>query len=28
VLGEGQPVFENCGVWAVAVEEGEFRPID
>jgi broad specificity phosphatase PhoE len=27
-LGEAQPVFENCGVWAVAVEDGEFRPID
>jgi broad specificity phosphatase PhoE len=27
-LGEAQPVFENCGVWAVAVEGGEFRPID
>ena len=27
-LGEGQPVFENCGVWAVAVEDGEFRAID
>ena len=27
-LGEAQPVFENCGVWAVAVEDGEFRAID
>ncbi len=27
-VGEAQPVFENCGVWAVAVESGEFRPID
>ena len=27
-LGEAQPVFENCGVWAVAVEDGKFRPID
>ena len=27
-LGEAQPVFENCGVWAVAVEDDEFRPID
>jgi broad specificity phosphatase PhoE len=27
-LGEAQPVFENCGVWAVGVEDGEFRPID
>ena len=27
-VGEAQPVFENCGVWAVAVEDGEFRPID
>jgi 2,3-bisphosphoglycerate-dependent phosphoglycerate mutase len=27
-LGEAQPVFENCGVWAVAFEDGEFRPID
>ncbi len=27
-IGEAQPVFENCGVWAVAVESGEFRPID
>ena len=27
-LGEAQPVFENCGVLAVAVEGGEFRPID
>jgi broad specificity phosphatase PhoE len=27
-LGEGQPVFENCGIWAVAVERGEFRAID
>jgi probable phosphoglycerate mutase len=26
--GEGLPVYENCGVWAVAVEDGEFRPID
>jgi probable phosphoglycerate mutase len=26
--GEAQPVFENCGVWAVAVQDGEFRPID
>ena len=28
VLGEGQPVYDNCGVWAVAVEDGEFRAID
>jgi len=27
-LGEGQPVYANCGVWAVAVENGEFRAID
>jgi probable phosphoglycerate mutase len=27
-LGEAQPVLENCGVWPVAVEGGEFRPID
>ena len=27
-VGEAQPVFENCGVWAVAVEDGEFRAID
>jgi broad specificity phosphatase PhoE len=27
-LGEAHPVFENCGVWAVAVENGEFRPLD
>jgi broad specificity phosphatase PhoE len=26
--GEGRPVYENCGVWAVAVEDGEFRAID
>jgi broad specificity phosphatase PhoE len=26
--GEAQPVFENCGVWAVAVQDDEFRPID
>ena len=24
--GEGQPVFDNCGVWAVTVEHGHFRP--
>jgi 2,3-bisphosphoglycerate-dependent phosphoglycerate mutase len=23
--GEGQPVFDNCGVWAVTVEDGHFR---
>jgi broad specificity phosphatase PhoE len=27
-LGQAQPVFENCGVWAVGVEDGNFRPID
>jgi probable phosphoglycerate mutase len=27
-LGEAQPVVENCAVWAVAVEGGEFRPLD
>ena len=27
-LGEGQPVFENCGVWTVVVEDGEFRGLD
>jgi hypothetical protein len=27
-LGEAQPVFENCGVWAVAVEGGKLRSID
>lgn len=27
-LGEAQPVFANCGVWVVAVEDGEFRPLD
>jgi 2,3-bisphosphoglycerate-dependent phosphoglycerate mutase len=26
--GEGRPVYENCGVWAVTVEDGEFRPVD
>jgi broad specificity phosphatase PhoE len=26
-LGEALAVLENCGVWAVAVESGEFRPI-
>ena len=24
--GEGEPVFDNCRVWAVAVEDGHFRP--
>jgi broad specificity phosphatase PhoE len=27
-LGEASPVFENCGVWAVAVQDGEFRAIN
>jgi len=27
-LGRAEPVFDNCGVWAVTVEGGEFRPID
>ncbi len=27
-LGQAQPVLENCGVWAVTVEDGEFRAID
>ncbi len=27
-IGESSPVLENCGVWAVAVEDGEFRAID
>ncbi len=27
-LGEAQPVFENCGVWAVAVQDGKFRALD
>jgi broad specificity phosphatase PhoE len=27
-LGEGLPVYDNCGVWTVAVEDGRFRPID
>ncbi len=27
-VGEASPVLENCGVWAVAVEDGEFRAID
>jgi broad specificity phosphatase PhoE len=26
--GDAQPVFENCGVWAVALEAGKFSPID
>jgi len=27
-LDRAEPVFDNCGVWAVTVEGGEFRPID
>jgi broad specificity phosphatase PhoE len=27
-LGEAAPVVENCGVWAVGVEVGEFRALD
>jgi probable phosphoglycerate mutase len=27
-LGEAQPVFANCGVWAVGVEDGRFRELD
>jgi len=26
--GEGLPVYENCGVWFVAVEDGELRALD
>lgn len=26
--GQGLPVYDNCGVWSVAVEDGEFRAID
>jgi probable phosphoglycerate mutase len=25
--GEGEPVFENCSVWAMAVDNGHFRPV-
>ena len=28
VLGEPAPVVENCAVWRVAVEGGEFRALD
>ena len=27
-LGEAAPVVANCGLWAVAVEDGKFRAID
>ena len=27
-VGEAAPVVANCGVWAVAVEDGKFRAID
>jgi probable phosphoglycerate mutase len=27
-LGEAQPVFENCGVWAVTLVDGVFRPTE
>jgi probable phosphoglycerate mutase len=27
-LGHAEPVFDNCGVWAVTVEGGEIGPID
>jgi broad specificity phosphatase PhoE len=28
VAGFAQPVIDNCAVWAVAHEDGRFRPID
>jgi broad specificity phosphatase PhoE len=28
VLGEGLPVIEHCGVWKVAVEDGDLRRLD
>ena len=28
VVGVASPVIENCAVWAVAHEDGRFRPID
>ena len=28
VSGFASPVIENCAVWAVAHEDGRFRPID
>jgi broad specificity phosphatase PhoE len=28
VLGEGLPVIEHCGVWKVAVEDGNLRRLD
>jgi broad specificity phosphatase PhoE len=27
-LGEASPILENCAVWAVEVEDGEFRAIN
>jgi broad specificity phosphatase PhoE len=27
-VGEAAAVVENCGVWAVAIEDGVFRPVD
>jgi probable phosphoglycerate mutase len=27
-FGEAAPVVENCGVWAVVVEDGAFRAVD
>ena len=27
-VGEAAPVVANCGLWAVAVEDGKFRAID
>ena len=28
VMGMASPVVENCGRWAVAHEDGSFRPLD
>jgi broad specificity phosphatase PhoE len=27
-VGEAAPVVENCGMWVLAVEDGEFRALD